>query len=119
MRLRFALPLLSLLVATSLSGCDPLGGSKARLVVRTITTGSNLDPDGYMFKLDDAAPVHLGLNDQQDYTVDASVQHTFVISDVAANCAGDQANGTFSSTIELFPGETRQVLLTLVCVATS
>lgn len=114
---RAILSVLFLTLSLATTGCDPLGNSRSRLRVRTITTGSNIDSDGYLVKLDQKDPVRIGVNAQMDFEVDATVPHDFAIYDVSANCAGGQANGTFSATLELFPGETRTVQLELVCVA--
>ncbi|MBT8396251.1 MAG: hypothetical protein HKO65_00645 [Gemmatimonadetes bacterium] len=55
------------------------------LQVRTVTTGANLDPDGYHLTIDAGAPVDIGINATQNYTLMPG-DHELELSLVAGNC---------------------------------
>jgi len=68
-------------VSVSVTGAPPLGA----LLIRTMTTGSQPDPDGYAVLLDSSSTYHLGTSDTVALTTPAGA-HTVELSEYAGNC---------------------------------
>ena len=56
------------------------------LTVRTSTSGTDLDPDGYTVTVDGDSPQTLALNDSSSYTNLTASTHIVTLSSVASNC---------------------------------
>jgi len=82
------------------------------LTVTTSTSGSSLDPDGYMVRLDGGSAQALGINATFTYTNLAAGNHTVVISGVAANC---NVSGGRSRTVSVPSGGTATVAYSVSC----
>lgn len=68
-----------------------VGGVRAlgRIVVHSVTTGSNVDPDGYIVTLDPGTPpmeFAYRIADNDSVTFGADGTHVLLLSDMAANC---------------------------------
>ena len=68
-------------VTVSVTGAPPLGA----LLIRTMTTGSRPDPDGYAVLLDSSSSYHLGTSDSVAFTTIAGA-HAVALTDYASNC---------------------------------
>lgn len=68
-------------VSVSVTGAPPLGA----LLIRTTTTGTQPDPDGYAAVLDSGATHHIGTNDTVALTTIAGA-HAVQLSEYAGNC---------------------------------
>jgi uncharacterized protein YjdB len=68
-------------VTVSVTGAPPLGA----LLVHTMTTGSQPDPDGYAVLLDSSSTYHLGTSDSVAFTTIAGA-HAVELTDHASNC---------------------------------
>lgn len=71
--------------------CAPTGSGSGKLTVKTSTTGSNLDPDGYTLTLDGTTSQPVATNGSVTVTVPAGA-NPVALSGVAANCAVGGAN---------------------------
>ena len=63
------------------------------MVVRTKTSGSNIDPDGYVLRTDGewdytASPTPMAINGTVTLTFIAAGWHTLTLKEVAPNCSG-------------------------------
>jgi hypothetical protein len=77
--------------------------SPNRIEVTTTTTGTNVDPDGYIVILDDSVVQGIGNNDTMVFPVTSQGQHSVLLSGLAANCT---PTGTNWQTLEVSPGVT-------------
>jgi uncharacterized protein YjdB len=68
-------------VTVSVTGAPPLGA----MLIRTTTTGSQPDPDGYAAVLDGSSTYHLGTSDSVAFTTIAGA-HAVELTDYASNC---------------------------------
>ena len=68
------------------------GRTKGDLDVRTATTGSDLDPDGYTVTVDSTTSQAIGVNATVRFSALAEGSHTVKLSGVAANCTLSGAN---------------------------
>src|SRR5690349_14980329 len=82
--------LVAALAAALAAGCgsgDGQGVDVPALVIRTTTTGTELDPDGYQVTVDGGAPQAMGLADSLVVDPLAAGPHTVTLSGLADNCA--------------------------------
>lgn len=78
--------LLALVLITA-CGDDLVGPDAAGLELRTVTTGSPVDPDGYAVRVDGGAPIAIGLNATQSMSQVSVGEHRVSLEGVAPNCA--------------------------------
>jgi hypothetical protein len=88
---------------------QPTTGS---LQVVTMTTGSELDPDGYTFSLDGQAPQPVADNAPVILASVATGSHTVALSSVAGNCAVDGGN---PRSVTVTGGATTEVSFAISC----
>jgi hypothetical protein len=70
-------------------GPDIPPSGQGTIRVRTRTTGTGIDPDGYMVALDDGTPVAIGINDTkyfEDVSAGASSEHKVELTDIDQAC---------------------------------
>ena len=88
-------PPLALGIALVLSaGCgdDPSGPSLANLVITTISTGADIDSDGYTVTVDNTLSQSIGATDSATFTDLATGDHSVELSGLADNCSVDGTN---------------------------
>ena len=115
-KLRIA-PALSLFAAVLFSaGCGDDNGTSppqtGTLSVTTVTTGSNVDADGYTFSVNGGAAQAIAANATASVSSLSPGSYTVVLSGVAANCTVDNASKTATVTA----GATAPVTFNVVCV---
>jgi hypothetical protein len=84
------------------------------LTVTTLTTGSDLDANGYTVALDALSPRPIGLNGTETFTGVGVGTHTLSLGDVASNCT--VVTGT-QRTVFLPLGGSASVAFAIVCSA--
>jgi hypothetical protein len=80
--------LLALLACGDNSGVPETGS----LVVHITTTGDDLDPDGYVVRVDSLEPHPVGVNETLIVPEVARGDHTVEVGDLASNCNADGEN---------------------------
>jgi len=95
-------------------GCsgDGAGVEVPSLEIRTITTGTELDPDGYLVTVDTTAPRPMGLVDSLIIDPLPDGPHSVTLEGVADNCA---VNGGPSVTATVEKGKTATESFEVVC----
>jgi YVTN family beta-propeller protein len=91
---------------------DPNGPATLRLTA--ITTGSDVDADGYAYSLDGNPEADLESNASVLISGLASGSHELVVSGVQSNCA---LSGGATRSVSLTSGDTTEVLLDVTCEA--
>jgi hypothetical protein len=76
-----------LAVVTAVSFTIDCTASTGDIEVDILTTGGNLDPDGYTITLDGASSQAIGINGKTAFSGLAQGPHTLELSGVASNCA--------------------------------
>ena len=83
----------ALFLSAAISGCgdeqgDDVNGpvTTGSIQVTTITTGQDLDPDGYTCRLDGTQSWSIGINDAQTHTGIETGSHSVELTGVEANC---------------------------------
>jgi len=84
-----------------------------RVVV--MTTGADLDPDGYAVTVDHGSPVVIGPSQAFNFTYLAPGTHTVALSGQAANCV---LNATAARTVTVTIGQLVEEDFTIACTAT-
>jgi Tol biopolymer transport system component len=103
------------LAAVLSGGCgsgDGQGVDLPALEIRTTTTGTELDPDGYQVAVDGGAPQAMGLVDSLVVDPLAAGPHTVTLTGLADNCA---VPGGATVTADVEPGKTAEVSFAVVC----
>jgi Tol biopolymer transport system component len=111
-------PLAALLAAVVAGGCgsgDGQGVDVPALEIRTTTTGTELDPDGYQVTVDGGAPQAMGLVDSLVVDPLAAGPHTVALAGLADNCT---VPGGTTVTADVETGKTAEVSYAVVCGAT-
>lgn len=78
--------------------------------VETVTTGTNLDPDGYTLTVDAGAPMNIGVNETITVPTLSVGDHDFVLGGVAANCTV-----TTDQTVTITDQQITDVTYTVTC----
>src|SRR6476620_4451769 len=89
---------ITLLLPALLSSCG--GGSTAptgpgTLEINVVTSGVDIDTDGFALAIDNTAPVNISANGTSSITV-ASGSHTLALDGLAVNCDATNAPSTAS-----------------------
>jgi hypothetical protein len=92
------------------------GGTKGDLDVTTVTTGSDLDPDGYTVTVDSTTSQAVGTNATVRFSALAEGSYTVRLTGVAANCAVSDSN---SRTVALVAGGVASTTFDVTCTATT
>jgi hypothetical protein len=91
------------------------GGTKGDLDVTIVTTGADLDPDGYTVTVDDATSQATGANGTVRFSAVAEGSHTVELSGVAANCTPQGSN---PRTVTVVAGSVASTTFDVTCTAT-
>jgi hypothetical protein len=102
--------LLSLAVACS----DPLVPRVGDVRLTVVTTGADMDPDGYSIVLDGGAGVAVAVNDSRVISDLSAGSHSVLLVGLATNCTVDGAN---PRAIEIGAHNTTQVSFAVSCAA--
>ena len=94
------------------SASPPPPPTSGDLTVSAVTTGSDLDPDGYTVTVDGGQARALGVNSSVTYTSLAAQDHSVEISGVASNCT---VNGANPRTVSVPGGATAQTSFAISC----
>lgn len=105
-----ALPLAALACGDGPTG-DPATG---RLVLHTVTTGADVDPDGYTMRLDDGETVVIATSGSVDTAGLTAGNHEVEIGDIAQNCESSDPNPLVFSIQAL---GTTEITFEVSCVA--
>src|SRR5689334_1820018 len=103
------------LTAALAAGCGPGDGQGVdvpALVIRTATTGTELDPDGYQVTVDGGAPQAMGLADSLVVDPLPAGPHTVTLSGLADNCA---VSGGATVTANVEANKTAEVSYAVAC----
>ena len=92
----------------------PLAPATGDLTVTTTTTGSSLDPDGYIVTVDNATSQPIATNGSVTFAGLSPGDHSVALSDVAANCTVTSANPL---TVTIVSGEPATADFAISCVA--
>src|SRR6266545_5083089 len=93
--------------------CAPTQSGTGRLTVKTSTTGSNLDPDGYTVTIDGTVSQPIATNGSVTVTVPTGA-NPVPLSGVAANCTVSGAN---PRTVSVAAGGTGTTTFSVTCSA--
>jgi hypothetical protein len=77
------------LVLSAGCGDDPSGPTLANLVITTISTGADIDADGYTVTVDNTTSQNIGANGAATFTNLAVGDHGVALSGLADNCSVD------------------------------
>ena len=92
------------------------GATTGSIRVATITTGDNLDTDGYQFAIDGGSPQSVATNGDQTVAGVAAGSHTVVLSGFADNC---NVAGSGSKSVSVTAGGTSDVNFSITCESTA
>jgi hypothetical protein len=107
--------LLLLALAALACGDGPTGGpATGRLVLHTVTTGAEVDPDGYIMRLDDREPVAVATSGSVEIEGLTAGNHEVEIGDIALNC---QESGPNPLTVSIQAEETTEITFEVGCAA--
>lgn len=109
---RAALHRVWLLAAFLLAACSSAPNEPGTLRIGTVTTGSNPDPDGYVYSLDGGAAASVGPNETVIVAGLNPGGHRLDIGGIAANCV--LTNGT-SRSIVVAENDTTELSLSVTC----
>ena len=84
--------------------------------VTTVTTGADLDPDGYTLVADGSNSTSIGINSNASFTQLPAGSHSLQLSGAAANCTVTSPNPL---TVTVAAGRTVQATFTVACTATT
>ena len=90
----------------------PLGD----LSVSTVTTGEDLDPDGYAVSIDGADQGDIGINDTRIFSRLTPGDYEVELTDLAANCS---TQGENPRTLPVFDEQTTPATFAVVCAVTT
>ena len=91
---------------------DPAQPQTGSLALRTNTTGSHLDPDGYHLVIDGKGGTVVGVNAISSLTELSPGSHLVELRGVAGNCSVDGANPV---TVEIIAGQTADASFFVIC----
>ena len=94
---------------------DSSGGTNVDvppLEITTVTSGSDLDPDGYLATVDGGTPTPIGINDTAIVGDASTGQHVVALSGVASNC---RLEGSGSDTVAVADGSTADAGFSITC----
>src|SRR5690349_5275540 len=100
--------------AFDVSTSPPPPPTTGDLTVSAVTTGLDLDPDGYTVTVDGAQSQALGVNASVTYTGLTAADHSVEISGVASNCTVSSAN---PQTASVPAGATAHLTFDITCAA--
>ena len=98
--------------AFDVSTVPPPPPTTGDLTVSAVTTGSDLDPDGYTVTVDGAQSQALGVNASVTYSGLTAADHSVQIGGIASNCTLSGAN---TQTASVPAGATAQVTFDITC----
>jgi hypothetical protein len=96
--------------------CDALPPSTGTLAVTTITTGTDLDPNGYTFEVDGGERQTIGANATVSLPGVAAGTRAVRLRGMAANCA---LGGENPRSVAVTAGGTAELTFALACTATT
>jgi len=104
----------ALLLATACGGDDgsPSGPDDGSIAVSVSTTGSDLDPDGYVLSMAGESDRAIGVNGSTTFSGIATGQHQVQLSGLAGNCS---VTGDNPATASVSAGSTAQVTFQVAC----
>jgi hypothetical protein len=91
------------------------GPTEGTILVGAVTTGSDLDRNGYLFSLNNTTPTLIGLSDTVYVTALEAGAYEVRLSDIAENCL--PADGTNPQTAQVLAGDTVAVHFDVACEA--
>ena len=89
-------------------------GTLGAIEITTLTTGVDLDPDGYLIQLDGAFTIRIGVNDLFTWSRLAPHLGTLEISELATNC---RVQGPSSQPVGIRAGQLTRIAFTITCSA--
>ena len=95
--------------------CATPPASTGTLRVTTATSGSQLDPDGYLFSVDGGTSQTIGVSETATLVSVAAGPHTVSLTDVAGNCA---VQGNDQQSVSVLTGVTTDVTFVVTCSQT-
>ena len=106
----------ALLLSTACGGDDggATGPDDGAIAVSVSTTGSDLDPDGYVLSLAGENDRAIGVNGSTTFSGVATGQHSVQLSGLAGNCS---VTGDNPATASVSGGSTAQVTFQVACAA--
>ena len=106
----------ALLLSTGCGGDDggPSGPDDGSIAVTVSTTGSDLDPDGYVLSMAGESDRAIAVNGSATFSGVATGQHSVQLSGLAANCS---VTGDNPATVSVSAGSTAQVAFQVACAA--
>lgn len=93
-------------------GGDLIEPAVTTLELRTVTTGTALDPDGYALRLDGGPSTAIGLNATQSMSDVSAGEHRVVLEGVASNCVLD---GSAARAVTVLSGTIARVRFDVAC----
>jgi PKD repeat protein len=100
--------------AFDVSTVPPPPPTTGDLTVSAVTTGSDLDPDGYTVTVDGGQSQALGVNASTTYSGLTATDHSVQLGGIASNCTVTNAN---PQTASVPAGATAQVTFDITCAA--
>jgi hypothetical protein len=94
--------------------CAAIPSDVGSIRVVTSTVGSNLDPDGYQFAIDNGPPQNIAVTSTATVTDVAPGPHTVMLSGIASNCG---MTGVRSKVVTVTGGDTAGAVFPLTCYA--
>lgn len=114
--MRRSVPLIALVLAAACGGDDvTVPPGSGTLEITTGTTGVEIDPDGYTFRLDNADAQSIGANDTKRSPQSAG-SHAVELSGLSPNCS---VSGDNPQTIEVTADQTTSVAFAVTCTSTT
>lgn len=101
-------------VAYSVTCTTPSAGT-GTLRITTVTSGAQLDPDGYLFSVDGGTSQPIGVNATATMVSVAAAQHIVGLSDVAGNCTVQSTN---PQSVTVSAGVTTDAIFVVTCTQT-
>lgn len=102
------------LLALGCGGSDSTGPSTGSVQVTAVSTGPDLDPDGYTVAVDGGAGQALAVNGSVTFSELNAGDHSFALSGVAPNCT---PGGQNPRTVSVSAGVTAHTVFQIACVA--
>lgn len=91
------------------------GPTEGSILVAALTTGSDFDPNGYQFSVNNGRGTFIGHLDTVFVTALEAGSYEVRLADIAENCV--PADGTNPQTAQVIPGDTVAVLFDVACEA--
>jgi hypothetical protein len=92
--------------------CTEAQPTTGTLRITTTTSGSDVDPDGYLVEVNDREPVEMDADDELSLDLEAGT-YTVTLSGVAENCTVSEAE----QTTEVTAGSTQEIEFDITCAA--